>query len=85
MAGIVASLAYGLYHLSRGKGAADSGKLARAFTVRISLSLALFVLLMLAWYLGYITPHALGADRTRCAPLKAARAGPLRSTASRRR
>ena len=31
--------------------------MARALTVRIVLSIALFVLLMLAWYAGLITPH----------------------------
>jgi hypothetical protein len=55
---IVASLGSALYHLSR-SGEADSGKLARALTVRISLSVLLFALLMLAWYFGLITPHPL--------------------------
>lgn len=59
LAGIVASLGTGLFHLSRG-GADDSRRLARALTVRIALSLCLFVLLILAWHLGYIAPHALG-------------------------
>jgi hypothetical protein len=55
---IVASLGSGLFHLSRG-GAGDSERLARALTVRIAVSLALFVLLMLAWYFGLISPHSL--------------------------
>jgi len=59
LVGIVASLGTGLFHLSRG-GADDSRLLARALTVRIALSLCLFVLLILAWHLGYIAPHALG-------------------------
>jgi len=54
-AGIVASLAIALYHLSSGKG--DSKKMARALTVRITLSIALFLLLMLAWHMGWITPR----------------------------
>ena len=58
LAGIVASLGFGLFHLSRG-GADDSRKLARALTIRIAVSLVLFVLLMLAWYLGLISPHGL--------------------------
>lgn len=58
LAGIVASLGFGLFHLSRG-GADDSRKMARALTVRITLSLVLFALLMLAWYLGLISPHTL--------------------------
>ena len=55
---IVASLGSALYHLSRNTEK-DSGQLARALTVRITLSLALFLLLMLAWYFGLITPHPL--------------------------
>lgn len=64
-AAIVASLGSALFHLSRGsrtEGAAGeeaSAKLARALTVRIALSLLLFALLMLAWYFGLISPHAL--------------------------
>ncbi len=37
----------------------ESAKLARALTVRITLSLVLFALLMLAWYFGLISPHSL--------------------------
>ena len=55
---IVGSLGSALWHLSRGTEE-DSAKLARALTVRISLSLLLFALLMLGWYFGLITPHAL--------------------------
>jgi len=55
---IIASLGSALFHLSRGTEE-DSGKLSRALTVRITLSLVLFVLLMLAWYFGLISPHAL--------------------------
>jgi Protein of unknown function (DUF2909) len=59
LAGILVSLGSGLFHLSRGGGEEDSAKLARALTVRISLSLALFVLLFLAWRLGFLVPHPL--------------------------
>ena len=58
LAAIVASLGSGLFHLSRGRPE-DSDKLARALTIRIGISLALFALLMLAWYFGLITPHGL--------------------------
>jgi cytochrome bd-type quinol oxidase subunit 2 len=54
---IIGSLGSALFHLSRGKG--DSKKMARALTVRIGLSVILFLLLMLAWYNGLITPHGL--------------------------
>jgi hypothetical protein len=52
---IVISLGSALFHLSSGKG--DSKKMARALTIRVGLSVALFILLMLAWYNGLITPH----------------------------
>ena len=55
---IIVSLGSGLFHLSRGTPE-DSAKLARALTVRITLSLVLFALLMLAWYFGLISPHPL--------------------------
>jgi cytochrome bd-type quinol oxidase subunit 2 len=57
LAAIVVSLGSALYHLSRGTEK-DSAKLARALTWRIALSLALFALIMLAWYAGVITPHS---------------------------
>ena len=52
---IVFSLGSALFHLSKGKG--DSKKMARALTIRIGLSVALFILLMLAWYNGLIEPN----------------------------
>ena len=58
---IVISLGSALFHLSRGKG--DSKKMARMLTIRIGLSVALFILLMLAWYNGLITPHGLPVSR----------------------
>ena len=63
--GVLISLGLGLYHLSRGTPE-DSARLARALTVRITVSLLVFALLMLAWYFGLITPHPLqgaGAPR----------------------
>ena len=59
LAGILASLGTGLFQLSRGTEE-GSRKLARALTVRISLSVALFILLLIAWRLGLIAPHELG-------------------------
>ena len=52
---IVVSLGSALMHLVRGQG--DSQKMVRALTLRISLSIALFVLLLLAWRAGLIAPH----------------------------
>lgn len=54
---IIFSLGSALFQLSRGKG--DSRKMLRALTWRISLSVALFVILLVAWRMGYIRPHGL--------------------------
>ena len=55
--GIVASLASAAFQLAGGKG--DSGKMVKALTWRIGLSVALFLVLMLAWRAGIIHPHGL--------------------------
>lgn len=55
LAGIVASLGLALYQLASGRG--DSGHMLRSLTIRIALSVVLFVLLMVAWRLGLISPH----------------------------
>ncbi len=54
---IVVSLGSALYYLARGQG--DSRKMVRALSIRVGLSLALFFLLMIAWYAGLIVPHGL--------------------------
>jgi hypothetical protein len=54
---IVLSLGSALYHLVRDTG--DSKKMVRALSLRIGLSLALFLLLMVAWWLGLIQPHGI--------------------------
>jgi hypothetical protein len=51
---IVVSLGSGLFHLVNDKG--ESKKMVRALTVRIILSVALFVLLFIAWSQGMIEP-----------------------------
>jgi hypothetical protein len=53
--GIVISLGMGLFHLVNDKG--ESKRMVRALTVRIVLSVALFVFLLLAWWQGWIHPH----------------------------
>lgn len=55
--GIVVSLGSALFNLTR--RTRDSRKVARDLTIRICLSVALFVLLMIAWHLGMIAPHGL--------------------------
>ena len=52
---IVASLGKAMFHMS--SGPEDSAKTVRALTVRISLSVALFIILFVAWYAGALTPH----------------------------
>ena len=52
---IVASLGSGLFFLVKDEG--DSKRMLRALTLRISLSVALFILLFIAWYTGAIQPH----------------------------
>jgi len=54
---IVASLGSGLYFMLKDKG--ESRRMVNSLTLRISLSVALFVLLYVAWYLGLIQPHPL--------------------------
>ena len=53
------SLGSGLLFLVRDGGQADSRRVVRALTVRISLSVALFLLLFVAWYAGLIRPHGI--------------------------
>ena len=55
---IVYSLGTALYHLAADKG--DSKKMVRALTVRVGLSVGLFLMLMIAWWAGWITPHGIG-------------------------
>jgi hypothetical protein len=56
--GIVGSLASALVYLFKDDN--DSRRTVRALTVRIGLSVSLFVLLLLAYALGFIQPGALG-------------------------
>lgn len=58
LAGIVVSLGSGLFHLVNDKG--ESRKMVRALTIRIVLSVALFVLLFIAWSQGLLEPHSVG-------------------------
>ena len=54
---ILVSLGSGLYHLTKGRE--HSARLAKALTVRISISIALFVLLLIAFATGWIQPHGI--------------------------
>lgn len=52
---IIVSLGAALFQMATGKG--DSGKMLKALIWRIGLSVALFLILMLAWRAGLIKPH----------------------------
>ncbi len=55
LAAVVLSLGSALFHLVNDKG--DSRKMVHALTLRIGLSIALFILIMIGWKLGLVTPH----------------------------
>lgn len=57
--GIIGSLASALIYLMRDKG--DSNRTVNALTVRIGLSIALFLFVLLAHYLGWIQSTGLSA------------------------
>ncbi len=57
LVGIIASLASALFHLVREPH--GSKKMAKSLTWRIGLSLALFLLLMAGFGLGWIQPHGI--------------------------
>lgn len=52
---IVASLGSGLFHLVKDEG--QSKGMVNALTVRVALSVLLFLLLLAAWRTGLIEPH----------------------------
>lgn len=54
---IVLSMASGLFYLVTDKG--SSKKMVNALSIRVGLSVLLFLLLMLAWSQGLITPHGM--------------------------
>jgi hypothetical protein len=59
--GILASLGFALFYMLKDgrDGRAKTGGMARALTVRIALSVLLFLCILLAWKLGYIQPGGL--------------------------
>ena len=56
--GILGSLGSALVYLFRDSD--DSRRTVRALTIRISLSVAFFVLLLTAYFLGYVQPNSMG-------------------------
>ncbi|GAB3242721.1 DUF2909 domain-containing protein [Chitinimonas naiadis] len=53
--GILAALGSAMYSLIRQKGSSE--RTVKALTLRVALSVALFLMLMLAYRLGWIQPH----------------------------
>jgi len=52
---VVVSLGQALFAMS--SGPQNSARVVKALTMRISVSVALFIALMIAWHLGLIEPH----------------------------
>jgi hypothetical protein len=57
LAGVLVSLFSGLFFMNRDQG--NSRRMLTAMTIRISLSVLLFLVLFLAWRTGAIQPHGL--------------------------
>jgi hypothetical protein len=55
---IIVSLGSALRQLSKPGG--DPQRMLRALTLRVGLSVGLFVLLLIGWKVGLIQPHGLG-------------------------
>jgi hypothetical protein len=53
---VIFSLGQALVAMSSGPD--PSGKMVRALTWRISLSVLIFAVLMIGWWLGFIEPHS---------------------------
>ncbi len=56
---IMYSLGSALYYLTHERNKADANKVVKALSWRIGLSLLLFVLLFVAYSLGWIQPHGI--------------------------
>jgi hypothetical protein len=62
---ILASLGAALFFMMRG-GQGSSGvskKMARALAMRVGLSIALFIIILISWKLGYIHPTGIAAGQ----------------------
>lgn len=55
--GIIASLGKGLFHLVGDDS--QSRRMVNALTIRVVLSIALFILLFIGWQQGLIQPHGI--------------------------
>jgi len=53
--GVVVSLGSALVYLGKDKGGSE--RMAKALTIRVAISVALFLLLFILWALGIVTPN----------------------------
>ncbi len=53
----------GVFMIRGGDGESKSGRMMRALTVRIGVSVALFVCILVAWRLGWIHPSGIPLGR----------------------
>ncbi len=58
---IIASLGSALFYMVKNKGQEQSEKMAKALTFRISLSVVLFILVVLAYATGLVKSEGIGA------------------------
>ena len=54
---VIASLFSGLFFLYKDKG--GSNRMVISLTIRVGLSILVFVILMLSYYFGFISPHGI--------------------------
>ncbi|MEW8521946.1 MAG: twin transmembrane helix small protein [Candidatus Thiodiazotropha endolucinida] len=59
LAFIIFSLFQGMYYIAKDDGRNESTRVVRALTLRVVLSLLLFILLMVGYYFGLLQPHSL--------------------------
>ena len=60
---LTALVVAGVFMLRGGDGASRSGRMMRALAVRIGVSVALFLCVLIAWRLGWIHPTGIPAGR----------------------
>ena len=57
---IVASLFSGLYFLLKDQGTNNDRRTVKALTIRVGLSIAFAIFLILSYFMGWIHPHGVG-------------------------
>ncbi|MES9836060.1 MAG: twin transmembrane helix small protein [Candidatus Thiodiazotropha sp.] len=59
LAFILFSLFQGMYYMAKDDGRNESTRVVRALTLRVVLSLLLFIILMVGYFFGLLQPHGL--------------------------